>query len=954
MTYKQSTRSKVIERRTYNRPLNAEGTVFESTDAMLDRVIGHQYWLWERAAGGGFNSEAALVELDKLRKVMADKEMSVSGRTLWLGGTAVSKRREASQFNPARRSTKFVSDAGVVSFTDFGHGDTVKVLTHEGNWKNAVVSNVGEREMLEITFSKGRYTQVEYFTREHTWIKVDGSRTSDIMVGDKILPAPNLFYDWEFDSAPASEQSWWCYGYVYGDGALDQYGNSRVRLCGSDKDYLDRFNTCGFKHSFPPSCNDDPIVYTGKYKKTLPDLNKVDTNMLTAFIAGYLAADGSKKNIHGITKYVSIQATSSDAQDFIEKAFPMIGIYITRKEKVSDVTNFGKRSNVTFRYGLSISSSKRVNPYVVDKVVSVGYEDAWCLTVEDDHSFVLPNGIVTGNCAYNSVQTVHDCVDAFWLLLNGCGKGFKPVVGTLNGFSNYIDKVEIVPSTRLEADGREDNYERFNPRTGVWRISIGDSAEAWAKSFGKLLAGKYPAKKLVLDFSEIRPAGQRLAGYGWMCVGDALLSTAFENIANLLNRRAGQLLSAIDIMDVINWIGTALSSRRSAEITLMDAEHPEINEFISAKKDYWVDNIQRAQSNNSIVFYKKPTKAELSKIFGKIIEAGGSEPGFINGEAALKRAPWFKGVNPCAEILLGDKNFCNLVEVDVGKFNGRFDELLKVIELAARANYRQTCVNLDDGILQRSWHEGNEFLRLCGVGVTGVVKWEYANDAEAWRVLRSFAVNAANSMADELKMPRSKAVTTVKPSGTLSKVMDTTEGVHKPLGKYIFNNVNFNVHDKIVDKLRAANYNVFASPVDKANVIVTFPVAYEDVEFDVVDGIEVNLESAVEQLERYKMLMENYVDHNCSITVSYSVDEVPEIVGWLVKNWDTYVGVSWLFRNDPTKTAEDLGYLYLPQEVVSKERYDEYVGTLLPVYLDQGGAGEIDDADCASGVCPVR
>jgi ribonucleoside-triphosphate reductase (formate) len=656
MTYKQSTRSKVIERRTYNRPLNAEGTVFESTDAMLYRVIGHQYWLWERAAGGGFNSEAALVELDKLRKVMADKEMSVSGRTLWLGGTAVSKRREASQFS----------------------------------------------------------------------------------------------------------------------------------------------------------------------------------------------------------------------------------------------------------------------------------------------------------CAFNSVQTVHDCVDAFWLLLNGCGKGFKPVVGTLNGFSNYIDEIEIVPSTRLEADGREDNYERFNPRNGVWRISIGDSAEAWAKSFGKLLAGKYPAKKLVLDFSEIRPAGQRLAGYGWMCVGDVLLSTAFENIANLLNRRAGQLLSAIDIMDVINWIGTALSSRRSAEITLMDAEHPEINEFISAKKDYWVDNIQRAQSNNSIVFYKKPTKAELSKIFGKIIEAGGSEPGFINGEAALKRAPWFKGVNPCAEILLGDKNFCNLVEVDVGKFNGRFDELLKVIELAARANYRQTCVNLDDGILQRSWHEGNEFLRLCGVGVTGVVKWEYANDAEAWRVLRSFAVNAANSMADELKMPRSKAVTTVKPSGTLSKVMDTTEGVHKPLGKYIFNNVNFNVHDKIVDKLRAANYNVFASPVDKANVIVTFPVAYEDVEFDVVDGIEVNLESAVEQLERYKMLMENYVDHNCSITVSYSVDEVPEIVGWLVKNWDTYVGVSWLFRNDPTKTAEDLGYLYLPQEVVSKERYDEYVGTLLPVYLDQGGAGEIDDADCASGVCPVR
>ena len=656
MNFKQSTRSKVIERRTYNRPLNAEGTEFEDTADMLKRVVSHQEWLWKRAAGLNYDLEQATDELGRLYEAMYKKEMSVSGRTLWLGGTNISKRREASQFN----------------------------------------------------------------------------------------------------------------------------------------------------------------------------------------------------------------------------------------------------------------------------------------------------------CAFNSVQTVHDMVDAFWLLLNGCGVGFKPVVGTLNGFSRHIENIEIIQSTRIDADGRENNYERFSAKTGVWRISVGDSAEAWAKAFGKLIAGKHPAKKLVLDFSEIRPAGQRLAGYGWMCVGDVLLSTAFDAIAKIMNKQAGKLLSAIDIMDIINWIGTALSSRRSAEIALLDAEHPEINEFIVAKKDYWIDNIQRAQSNNSVVFYKKPTRGELNAMFSKIIAAGGSEPGFINGVAALKRAPWFKGVNPCAEILLGDKNFCNLVEIDLGKFNGRFDELLAVVQLAARANYRQTCVNLDDGILQRSWHEGNEFLRLCGVGVTGVVKWEYQNDPEAWDTLRTFAQNAANSQADELQMPRSKAVTTIKPSGTLSKVMDTTEGVHKPLGKYIFNNINFNVHDKIVDSLREANYNVFASPVDAANVIVTFPVSYEDVEFDVVDGIEVNLESAVSQLERYKVVMENYVDHNCSITVSYSVDEVPSIIDWLLKNWDVYVGVSWLFRNDPTKTAADLGYLYLPQEVVSKEKFDAYVSTLKPVRLGNDGAGDIDDADCASGVCPVR
>jgi ribonucleoside-triphosphate reductase len=165
-------------------------------------------------------------------------------------------------------------------------------------------------------------------------------------------------------------------------------------------------------------------------------------------------------------------------------------------------------------------------------------------------------------------------------------------------------------------------------------------------------------------------------------------------------------------------------------------------------------------------------------------------------------------------------------------------------------------------------------LRLCGVGVTGVVRWDMADDVNAWQDLRQLARTAVDKMADSLGTPRAKAVTTVKPSGTLSKIMDTTEGVNKPLGKYVFNNINFSKYDKIVDKLRDAGYNVFDNPMDKGNVLVTFPVSYEDVDFETVDGVEVNLESAIAQLERYKLLMQNYVDHNCSITVSYDPDEV--------------------------------------------------------------------------------
>jgi ribonucleoside-triphosphate reductase (formate) len=555
------------------------------------------------------------------------------------------------------------------------------------------------------------------------------------------------------------------------------------------------------------------------------------------------------------------------------------------------------------------------------------------------------------NCSFGRVETVHDVVDAFWLLLQGCGVGFEPIVGNLNGFTRKME-VEVLRSTR-EDRGIENNQEEFDGN--VWTIVVGDSAESWAKAAGKLLAGKWPAKKLVLDFRQIRPGGQRLRGYGWISSGDSTVSVAFERIAGILNRQHGKLLGRLDILDVMNWLGTTLSSRRSAEIALMPFGSPEWSEFAMAKKEFWVNNPQRAQSNNSLVFYNKPSKADLNDIFKLMMDAGGSEPGFINGQAALKRAPWFKGVNPCAEILLGNKSFCNLVEVDLAKFNGDRKGLNRAVYLIARANYRQTCVNLDDGVLQRSWHELNEFLRLTGVGLTGIVRWEHLGDPKAFEGLRFMANLGATEMADELGLPRSKAVTTVKPSGTLSKIMDTTEGVHKPLGKYILNNVNFSSHDPLVPVLERAGYRVFDNPFDSSAKLVTFPVAYHDVKFDNVDGKEVNLESAVDQLERYKMLMNHYVQHNCSITVSYSPDEVPAIINWIYENWDSYVGVSFLYRNDPTKTAADLGYLYLPQEVVTEETYVDYASKLSPVDVEASSSfEEIKDEGCATGACPIR
>ncbi len=557
------------------------------------------------------------------------------------------------------------------------------------------------------------------------------------------------------------------------------------------------------------------------------------------------------------------------------------------------------------------------------------------------------------NCSFLNVQTVYDCVDALWLLLNGCGVGFHPRVGTLNGFSHVIPNIDFVradnePSYR----GNPDNVESFDD--GVWTIKIGDSAEAWAKALGKLLAGKHRAERLVIDTTEIRGPGERLKGYGWICAGDEPLVKALEGICGILNRRAGTLLTRIDILDLMNWMGTILSTRRSAEIALFSVDEPEWQEFAVAKQNYWEGNEQRAQSNNSLLFNKRPSRNELREVFSLMEQAGGSEPGFINAGSARQRAPWFYGVNPCAEILLGDKSFCNLTEIDIGKFKGDTAGLERATWIMARANYRQTCVNLRDGILQEAWHLNNEFLRLCGVGHTGIAKRPDLTDYDL-ESLQRVATHAAFSMADELGLQRPKNITTVKPSGTLSKIMDTTEGIHKPLGRYIFNNVNFSKYDPIIAQLREAGYKVIDNPTDPEAVLVTFPVAYEDVPFEQVDGMYVNLESAVSQLELYKRYQQHYTQQNTSVTISYSPEEVEDIVDWLYKNWECYVGVSFIYRNDPTKTAEDLGYLYLPQEVVTKEKYDEYCSQLKDIDLDKSNSfEEILDDECESGVCPVK
>lgn len=597
------------------------------------------------------------------------------------------------------------------------------------------------------------------------------------------------------------------------------------------------------------------------------------------------------------------------------------------------------------------------------------------------------------NCSFVVAETRYDIVDIFWLLLNGCGVGFRPRIGTLHGFPAQIPETEVVRSKRDRIGGNPRTLETFEHGDDgkvTWRIILGDSAEAWAKSVGKLLALERRVDKVIIDFGQIRPAGTILRRYGWRCSGDAAIAAAYPKIIQILNNRVDALLTEIDILDIVNLLGTVLSSRRSAQICLQPYGGDHWETFATAKKDHWKHHPHRSQSNNSLIFRKKPSQEELEHVFALIADGGGSEPGFVNGESAQRRAPFFQGLNPCAEILLGNKSFCNLVEINLVAFvyDGVLQEqaLHECITLLARANYRQTCVDLNDGILQESWHKNNHFLRLCGVGLTGITAVEHLLPPTALTRLKQTAIGAANAQATALELPLPKNVCTVKPSGSISKIMgrvewgEIPEGVHQPYGRYIFNNIQFGAHDPLVASLRDAGYHVFDNPYEghlpaaDRGKIIRIPVEYKTGKFRRVagvgrlhddgthhkDSLEYNEESALHQLERYRRVNSSYVGsayegHNTSITVSYSSEEVPAMITWLRAHWDEYIAVSFLLRQDPSKTAKDLGYPYLPQELASEEAFRAYVAALKPlaaVVVDS--TEQLLEAECAGGACPTR
>lgn len=523
----------------------------------------------------------------------------------------------ASIYNCFARETEFVTENGTKSFLDFSDGDFVNVKTHDGSWRTARVKNFGVQKLNKITFGRMRSEKIVRATKDHEWILSNGARTRNLSVGDSIVSVPDEIYEWSFDNATPNERIAWCYGYVYGDGVVNNK-HSMVRLCGEQNKFVDRFIGCGFGSSQSMSIVGDTIVYTGKYLKTTPELSLENLDEIKAFVIGYLDADGAKSHSEtNKNKYLSIQSSQQDHIEFIESAFEMVGVYIlNKKDLTGQETNFGIRPATT-HFGLTHNIGNTNTKWSVKSIEEDVEEEVWCLIVEEKHSFILSGGIATGNCSYLPLESTQDFHDITLLLGLGVGVGFS------------VEKKYVY------------NLPHVKPFNGTTiKFIVPDDIYGWAQSISFLIENKIKGYKVNFDYSQIRPAGSPLKTRGGRASGPDPLMDAHRAIGNILFSRSGKEIRTIDAFDIACHIAGAIVSggvRRSAMITLFDSDD---ELMLNAKSgDNFSKNLQRQYANVSAIVDGKLTRKQMDAIIQRMHDSGFGEPGIFSRYAVKNTLP---------------------------------------------------------------------------------------------------------------------------------------------------------------------------------------------------------------------------------------------------------------------------------------------------------------------------
>jgi len=548
--------------------------------------------------------------------------------------------------------------------------------------------------------------------------------------------------------------------------------------------------------------------------------------------------------------------------------------------------------------------------------------------------------IAAFNCSYTAPEKLEDFAEIMYISM--CGTGV--------GFSVESQNVQKLPQIKKQTGKKLPTH------------MVGDSKEGWADALTLGLKTWFDGKDIDFDFSEVRPAGARLKTMGGRSSGPEPLRSLLAFARAKIIGKQGRRLSNIDVHDICCKIGEVVVAggvRRSAMISLSDLDDPEMRAAKTGQ--FYFTESQRVMANNSAVYNEKPNATQFLDEWISLAKSGTGERGIFNRGSLPLQIPERRkkalngdinrlGTNPCGEILLRPKQFCNLSEV-VARAEDTEESLLRKVRIAAiLGTYQSMLTNFP--YLSPEWKKNCDKERLLGVSITG--QWDCAavRDARMLHAMRERALEVNREYAARFGINPSTSVTCVKPSGTVSQTVDASSGLHARHAQYYIRRVRISATDSLFHMMKDQKIpyypEVGQSLASATTYVFEFPVKAPE------GAVTKDDLTAHDQLEYWKKVKKNFTEHNPSVTISVGENEWIGVANWLYENWDMIGGLSFLPR-------EEHAYMLAPYEEITKERYEAMAASFPKIDFAQILLYEKDDTTdvkkelaCVGGVCEIE
>jgi len=544
------------------------------------------------------------------------------------------------------------------------------------------------------------------------------------------------------------------------------------------------------------------------------------------------------------------------------------------------------------------------------------------------------------NCAYLVMDDVKAFDEAMFILLCGTGVGFSVE-------RQYVQKLPEVPDNLFDSEDT---------------IVVHDSKEGWAKALRKVIAMLYAGEIPKWDVSKVRPAGAKLKTFGGRASGPGPLEELFQYVIAKFKSATGRRLSSLECHDILCKIGEIVvvgGVRRSAMISLSNLSDDRMRHAKSG--NWWENQGQRALANNSVAYTEKPDMETFIREWLSLVESKSGERGLFSRPASKRQAAkngrrstdFDFGTNPCSEIILRPQQFCNLTEVVV-RSTDTMATLQKKVELATILGTIQSTFTYFP-YLRNIWKKNTEEERLLGVSLTGIMDCALTNGSDKDSLpavlssLKEVAIATNKEWAERLGVPASTAITCVKPSGTVSQLVDSSSGIHARHSPFYIRTVRGDNKDPLTQFMKDQGIPYEADVTKpETTTVFSFP------QMSPKDAITRNDLSAIEQLELWKIYQECWCEHKPSVTITVREQEWMEVGAWVFKHFDDISGVSFLPHSDHT-------YKQAPYQECSKRDYEELL-SLMPTKLDWSLLSDYETEDtskgsstfaCVGGVCEL-